>query len=95
MRTWNIASSLDVARIDSRRTRLGPIDPSQPVTASTNGEGARPTGSAIEPDRPRIGGIDNGKRLSRSLAKAVLFGRAWRIRIADQRIKSPLLYQLS
>jgi len=24
-----------------------------------------------------------------------LFGRPWRIRTADQRIKSPLLYQLS
>jgi hypothetical protein len=39
--------------------------------------------------------ITKEKRLTRSLGKPLFFGRAYWIRTSDQRIKSPLLYQLS
>jgi hypothetical protein len=40
-------------------------------------------------------GTPTGQSKTKIFLRQRLIGRAWRIRTADQRIKSPLLYQLS
>jgi hypothetical protein len=44
---------------------------------------------------PPSGGGGSEKKRPRQTLEPFVIGRPWRIRTADQRIKSPLLYQLS